>query len=243
MGPALVFGRLWQELGLKEILEERLKGRKFSFPVERVVFGSVLHRLFEAGSDRQCYRFLRDVWVPELGEVGLHHLYRAMGFLGEEKDRIEEGLFCRNRDLFSELRLVFLDTTSFYFHGEGGELGERGYSRDRRPELKQVVVEGWEAEVRPGDFADVGALLPVVDRARERFPLGEVCFVADRGMVSREVIQGLEARGVRYILGMRLRRDKEVRGKVLSRPGRSVVPRQMSRRYSALQKLSFDFQL
>ena len=78
-----MFGRLWQELGLKEILEERLKGRKFSFPVERVVFASVLHRLFEAGSDRQCHRFLRDVWVPELGEVGLHHLYRAMGFLGE----------------------------------------------------------------------------------------------------------------------------------------------------------------
>ena len=63
-----------------------------------------------------------------------------MRFLGEEKDRIEEGLFFRNRDLFSRLKLVFFDTTSFYFHGEGGELGERGYSRDRRPELKQVVA-------------------------------------------------------------------------------------------------------
>ena len=49
--PALVFGRLWEELGVREILEEVLSGRKFSFPVERVVFASVLHRLFEAGSD------------------------------------------------------------------------------------------------------------------------------------------------------------------------------------------------
>ena len=75
-------------------------------------------------------------------------------------------------------------------------------------------------EVWPGDFSDVKALLSVVDRARERFPLGEVCFVADRGMVSRKVIRELEARGMRYILGMRLRRDKEVRDEVLSRPGR-----------------------
>lgn len=231
VGPGLVFGRLWEELGVREVLAEVLLGRRFSFPVERVVFASVLHRLFEAGSDRQCHRFLRDVWVPGLGEVGLHHLYRAMRFLGEEKDRIEEGLFARNRDLFSEVRLVFFDTTSFYFHGEGGELGERGYSRDRRPELKQVVAGALLAgdgrpiacEVLPGNVADAKVLLPVVDRARERFPLGEVCVVADRGMVSREVIQGLEARGVRYILGMRLRRDKEVREKVLSRPGRYRV--------------------
>ena len=122
------------------------------------------------------------VWVPGLGEVGLHHLYRAMRFLGEEKDRIEEGLFARNRDLFSEVRLVFFDTTSFYFHGEGGELGERGYSRDRRPELVQVVAGALLAgdgrpiacEVFPGNVADAKVLLPVVDRARERFPLGAV---------------------------------------------------------------------
>jgi len=117
VGPALIFGRLWEELGVRGVLEEALSGRKFTFPVERVVFASVLHRLFEGGSDRQCERFLRDVWVPGLGEFGLQHLYRAMRFLGEEKDRIEEGLFLRNRDLFSELRLVFFDTTSFYFHG------------------------------------------------------------------------------------------------------------------------------
>ena len=70
VGPTLVFGRLWEELGVRGVLEEVLSGRRFSFPVERVVFASVLHRLFEAGSDRQCHRFLRDVWVPGLGEVG-----------------------------------------------------------------------------------------------------------------------------------------------------------------------------
>jgi len=136
-----VFGRLWQELRLKESLEERLKGKKFSFPVERVVFGSVLYWLFEAGSEHQCHRFLRDACVPGGEETQLQHLYRAMRFLGEEKEKIEERLFFRNRDLFSQLKLVFFDTTSFYFHGEVGELEKRDYSRDRRPaRLPEVAL-------------------------------------------------------------------------------------------------------
>jgi hypothetical protein len=231
VGPSLVFGHLWEELGLREILEERLSDRKFSFPVERAVLATVLHRLFESGSDRQGHRFLRDVHVPEAEGIELHHLYRAMRFLGEEKDGIEEELFLRNRDLFTDLRLVFFDTTSLYFHGEGGELGEHGRSRDHRPELKQVVVGALlsgdgrpiSCEVIRGNQTDVQALLPVVDRARERFALQEVCFVADRGMVSGEVIAGLEERKLGYILGMRLRRAKEVREAVLSHPGRYQV--------------------
>ncbi|HNR24973.1 MAG TPA: IS1634 family transposase [Candidatus Bipolaricaulis anaerobius] len=160
--------------------------------------------------------------------MALYHLYRAMRFLGEGKDRIEEKLFARNRDLFTDLRIVFFDTTSLYFHGEGGELGARGHSRDHRPELNQVVVGALlsgdgrpiSCEVYRGNQTDVRALLPVVDRARERFALQEVCFVADRGMVSDAVIRGLEERGLGYILGMRLRRAKEVRDVVLSHPGR-----------------------
>jgi len=228
VGPSLVFGRLWEELGLREILEEKLSGRKFSFPVERALLASTVHRLFESGSDRQGHRFLRDVAVPEAEGLELHHLYRAMRFLGEEKDGIEEKLFSRSRDLFTNLKLVFFDTTSLYFHGDGGTLGAHGHSRDHRPELKQVVVGAMlsgdgrpiSCEVYRGNQTDVRALLPVVDRARERFNLSEVCFVADRGMVSSEVIDGLEARDLGYILGMRLRRAKEVREQVLSHPGR-----------------------
>lgn len=231
VGPSLVFGRLWEELGLREVLEERLTHRQFSFPVERAVFASTVHRLFESGSDRQGHRFLQDVHVPEAEELDLHHLYRAMRFLGEEKDRIEEELFAKSRDLFTSLRLVFFDTTSLYFHGEGGSFGAHGHSRDHRPELKQVVVGALLAgdgrpiscDVYPGNHTDARALLPVVDRARERFGLSEVCFVADRGMVSSAVIDGLEERKMGYILGMRLRQAREVRDVVSSHPGRYQV--------------------
>jgi transposase len=86
-----------------------------------------------------------------------------------------------------------MDTTSLSFYGEGGEtLGEHGYSKDFRPDLKQMilglVVDGDGrpicTEMWPGNTADVTTLLPVVDRLRERFSIGRVCVVADRGMIS-----------------------------------------------------------
>src|SRR3954462_9828431 len=57
------------------------------------------------------------------------------------KDLIEEQLFVQRRDLFSELSVVFMDTTSLSFTGAGGEsLGERGYSKDHRPDLMQMIL-------------------------------------------------------------------------------------------------------
>lgn len=229
IGPGLAFGRLWKEVKLDRILGEILEGRRFSFDVERAIFATVVHRLFESGSDRQGMRFLRDVYVPGTDELELHHVYRAMGWLGENKEEVEERLFSTHRDLFTELELVFFDTTSFYFEGEGGEeLGRYGYSKDHRSDRHQVVVGALltqtgrplSCEVWSGNRSDAKALLPVVDRARERFGLKQVCFVADRGMVSEKVIEELKKREMGYILGMRLRRVKEVRDQVLSHPGR-----------------------
>jgi transposase len=145
------------------------------------------------------------------------------------KDLIEEHLFERRRDLFSDLSLVFMDTTSLSFYGEGGEtLGAHGHSKDNRPELKQmvlaVVIDGDGrpicTEMVPGNTADVTVLLPVVDRLRQRFGVGRVCVVADRGMISAATIASLEERKLEYILGVRERSSALVRGVVLedSRP-------------------------
>ena len=107
IGPALVFGRLWGDLKVDQVLKGLLEGRRFSFDVERVVFASTLHRLFESGSDRQAVRWLRDVAIPGSDDRLLHHFYRAMRWLGETKDRIEEALFAVHRDLFTQVQLVF----------------------------------------------------------------------------------------------------------------------------------------
>jgi hypothetical protein len=229
LGPDLVFGRLWRAVGVQGVLEELLRERGFGFPVERAVYLTVLHRLFEAGSDRRAERWQRDVVVPGADGLELHHLYRAMRWLGESKDAVEEGLFQRRRDLFTDLTLAFFDTTSLAFEGQGGEsLGQYGHSKDHRPDLRQLVLgavltgEGRPVccELWPGNHADARALLPVVDRLRERFGLRRVCWVADRGMVSAQTIQDLEARELEYILGARMRRTREVREEVLGRAGR-----------------------
>ena len=248
IGPGLIFERLWRDTGLKDVIDSLVSGRHFGFPVERAVFLTVLNRLFVSGSDRFCAKWMGDYAIGAVQELDLHHLYRAMAWLGEElskedqevrtfsprcvKDVIEEELFFRSRNLFSNLDLVFFDTTSIYFEGEGGEtLGKRGHTKDHRPDLKQMIVgavidgEGRPicCELWPGNTADVKTLVPVVDRLRKRFSLGSVCVVADRGMISQDTIKELESRGLPYILGARMRAQKEVTQEVLSRAGRYKI--------------------
>ncbi len=244
IGAALVFDRLWRELGIGRVLARLLKGRRFGFDVERVIFVSVLHRLIAPGSDRQAERWQEDYRIPGVDGMELQHCYRAMGWLGtpaEEqsgatpfaprcvKDEAEELLFARRRHLFSGLDLVFLDTTSIYFEGEGGEtLGQYGHSKDHRPDLRQMVVavvldgEGNPvcSELWPGNTADVSSLVPVAKRLSDRFSIGQVCVVADRGMISNSTMSELEQMGWSYILGVRMRRCREVRIDVLGCGGR-----------------------
>jgi len=242
IGPGLVFGRLWKELGIDAILRHLLGGRKFGFEVERAVFLTVLHRLFPSGSDRSCDKWHRDYVIQGVDDLSLHHLYRAMAFLGSEiedqkdrtflprctKDIIEEELFHRHQDLFGALDIVFFDTTSLYFQGEGGQIGELGHSKDHRPDLNQMIVgvvldrEGNPvcSEMWPGNTADVTSVLPVVQRIRSRFPIDKLCIVADRGMISGDTVAYLEKEKIPYILGARMRRVNEVRQDVLSRAGR-----------------------
>ena len=169
-----------------------------------------------------------------------------MAFLGEEavdqkdatpfsprcnKDLIEESLFFHRRHLFSELDIVFFDTTSIYFEGNGGQtIGQRGFSKDHRPDLKQMVVgavindKGCPicCEMWPGNTTDVKTLIPVIKRLQARFPIKRVCIVADRGMISSETIEILESpdNPIPYILGTGMRKVKAIRNKVLSRAGR-----------------------
>jgi transposase len=251
IGPALIFQRLWQQTGCQRVIARLLEARRFEFDVERAIFLTVLHRLFASGSDRAADKWKTDYQIEGSASLQLHHLYRAMAWLGEElpqdqqkdktpfaprciKDRIEEELFAHRRDLFTGLQLVFCDTTSVYFEGNGGQdIGQRGYSKDHRPDLYQMIVgavldgQGRPicCELWPGNTADVTTLIPVVDRLRSRFGVGKVCVVADRGMISKETVGALETdeRGWSYILGARMRSQNEVKDEVLSRAGRYRV--------------------
>jgi hypothetical protein len=257
VGPDLVFSRLWEVLQLGTTIRRALQRRRYEFDVERAVYLTVIHRLFASGSDRAAERWREAYRLPGTETLDLHHLYRAMAFLGEPlkdqpgtqvlntprctKDWIEEQLFDQRRDLFSAIDLVFLDTTSIYFEGEGGQkIGQYGKSKDHRPDLKQMVVglaldlHGWPlcCELWPGNTADVTTLLPVVNRLRQRFRVRRVSIVADRGMISARTMAALESKAMDcdYILGARMRSVKEVSERVLADRGRyrEVTPARQS---------------
>jgi len=244
IGPSLIFERLWKESCIGNIIKRLLGERKFEFNVERAIFLTVLHRLFVSGSDRSCEKWHWDHVIEGVEDLSLHHLYRAMAFLGEViedqkdktpfvprciKDVIEEDIFYERRDLFTGLDFVFFDTTSIYFEGEGGEtIGMKGHSKDYRPDLNQMVVGAILddhgnpvcCEMWPGNTTDVTTLIPVIDRIRSRFHIRQFCIVADRGMISNDTMKELEDRKIPYILGARMRKVKEIKLDVLSRAGR-----------------------
>jgi hypothetical protein len=229
-GPVLIFDRLWEDQGLPEILGRLADGRKFGFDLERVAFAMSLQRLIAPGSDLQGSGWTET--VEGLPKIALQHLYRTNGFLAEVREELEKELFARDRDLFTqELDVVFLDTTSIAIHrDEETEWRKRGYSRDHRPDLPQMVLsiavdaKGWPVswEVFPGNTADPVAFEAMITKLRTRFRIGRVVVVADRGMMGKKSLELLTEGNTPYdyILGCRMRKQKEIGSEVLGRAGR-----------------------
>ena len=258
IGPALIFERLWHELGVDEVIRECAASRKFGFDLERAIFLTALHRLFDPGSDREADKWKDTHAIEGVQTLALQHLYRAMAWLGTPqalpkqralshgmprcvKDQIEEELFARRRDLLTTLDMVFFDTTSLYFEGQGGyTMSQPGFSKDHRPDLKQLVVgmvlddSGTPlcSQILPGNATDVKSLLPVRARLERQFAVERVCLVADRGMICKETMAELERDGWPYILGARLRQGDAAMEKVLAdtRAFEEVFPKAKGRK-------------
>lgn len=257
IGPDLVFGRLWQDLGCQDVLAALLATRRFGFDVERAIYLTVVHRLMVSGSERHADHWRRGVVVPGAESLTLEHAYKAMAWLGEDlgqgrtmTDAIEEALYRHRQPLFGEVSLAFFDTTTLWFEGEGGaSLGQRGHSKDYRGHLNQVVLgivlDGEDRPIAsflmPGNTADVTTVVPVVRRLKERFGIKRACIVADRGMIAAATIAALEASGIDYILGVRERSTREVREDVIDDDGVTVplaIPRQKGETQLAIKTVT-----
>ncbi len=221
---------LWKSFGLKEFFERKLKERRFEMPVEVAIFAMVAGRALAPDSKLSTYHWIKEeVYFPEGEGLKFHHFYRTMDFLVEVGEGLEKEIFKRVANLFNlRVDLIFFDTTSVYFETEEEDsLRKRGYSRDRRPDLPQVVVglavtqEGIpvKAWVFPGDTPDVKAVFRVQEDLKS-FLVGRVIWVCDRGMVSEETRMVFQRAGGGYILGERLRSGSEMVEEVLATGGR-----------------------
>lgn len=235
-GPALVFGRLWEEQGLPAIIDRFSRERRFEFDVERACFAMALQRLCAPGSDLQGSQWIATVDAPGFEKLALQHFYRTALLLAEVRHDMESELCWKDLDLFGQdYDVMFIDTTSLYvYHDRETDFFKRGYARHHRPDLPQVVLcvvvnaHGWPVawEAFPGNTADKPALTRMVNRLRKRFQIKSVVVVADRGMISKDTIKHLTQDNeapYRYVLGCRMRRQKEVNEEVLARAGRYHV--------------------
>jgi len=236
-GPVLVFRRLWEHLGMAGQVASLQAATELQFPIDEAAFAMVLHRLLDPGSKRATYLWMKEkVYRPEFDKIELHQLYRALGYLVQGKEKMEEALFLRNCGLFSlGVDLVLCDTTLVHFEGRG-PVGLATQARPGNyPDCVKVLVglvmtgDGFPVahHVFPGNTADINAFRAALGDLRRRFPIRRVIIVADRGVVSGEVIEEMEQanqkepdKKIDYIFGMRLRKCREVNEEVLSRAGR-----------------------
>jgi transposase len=227
-GPLLIFKRIWQELGLGKVLSHELRHVDAEFDVTEAIFNMVLNRLSAPSSKRQLSLWEQNIEGIESFE--LHQYYRALDYLIEHKDEVEQGVFDRMRTLFnSSVDVVLFDTTTVAYYGDSDqheELLNYGFSKIRRGDLKQVVVgiimskDGIPLghEVFEGNQNDVTCFSRIIDAISQKYRLGRVILVGDRGMISKKNIEQLEDERYQYILGYRMRTiPKEHRAWVLSK--------------------------
>ncbi len=239
LGGAWVLDHLWRRLGIGLAIDKALEQRCFRSPVERAIFAMVANRALAPASKLRVEEWVRqDVVLPGLADVEVQQLYRAMDALLTLGDRLQEEIFCAVASFLNlEVDLLFFDTTSTYFEIEGedpqeGEdadyvLRRRGYSKDHRPDLAQVVIglavtrDGIPVRcwVWPGNTADVTRVAQV-KRDLVDWRLGRVVTVVDRGFVSEDNLRTLQRAGGHYIAGERLSSGKPAVEAALSRPGR-----------------------
>jgi len=217
-GAVWLGSTLWRALGLDRLCGELLpEGRE---AVRWSVMAQVLAvaRLCEPSSElhiaEDWYRrtALEDLLDLPAWQINDDRLYRSLDRLLPHKEAIEQHLRRRLGGLFAlDYDLLLYDVTSTYFEGEANRnpLAQRGYSRDHRPDCKQVNIalvvtrEGMPLgyEIFAGNTTDVTTVREIVETMERRYGMAGRIWVMDRGMVSRKNVAWLKSTGRRYLIG------------------------------------------
>jgi hypothetical protein len=209
---------LWRALKLDALCAQLLPEGREAVPWAVMAAVLVIARLCEPSSElhiaEDWYRrtALEDLLGLASEQVNEDRLYRALDRLLPHKPALERHLKVRFGELFAlDYDLLLYDVTSTYFEGLAAknELAQRGYSRDHRPDCKQVCIalvvtrEGMPLgyEVFAGNRVDVTTVEEIVETMEARFGLAQRIWVMDRGMVSEENLTRLQEDGRRYLIG------------------------------------------
>ena len=219
---------------MDSIIAKLLDERDFSVDIERLIFTMVANRALNPTSKLTIKDWVSDnVFIPDIESVKAHNLYRAMDFLIESKDKLEEKVYNSVGHLLNlEVDLIYFDTTSTYFEVQVDEVSNEtfrqlGYSKDKRPDLLQAVIglavtrdgipiKSW---VWPGNTSDMSVVKEVKDDL-VGWKLVRVISVMDRGFASDSNMMYLQRAGGHYIVGEKLRSAKKEIQQAMAHPGR-----------------------
>ncbi|MBX9695762.1 MAG: IS1634 family transposase [Cyanobacteria bacterium] len=216
-GPVHVGHQMWEKLHLTETLKEAGLSERACQLTEVMT----INRLVEPSSELATVEWLKRTALSDILGEGIvlespRALYRNMDLLHPARVKIETSLAERERTLFSlDDTILLYDLTSTYFEGQSlrNDKAQHGYSRDNRPDCKQVVIglvvngEGFPKghEVFDGNTSDTTTVEPMLDSldARSGGLSSERMVIVDRGMSSRENLASIRARGYHYMVAMR----------------------------------------
>jgi len=219
-GQILLCQKLWDEIDAKELIKECSKKLKIKFDISLPVKIMVFNRLIEPKSKLKVSEWYKRQYFKETfnNQIPLQNFYRSLDHLMKIKGSLENSLYFKLTNLFTlDLSLVFYDMTSSYFEGDGCDISDYGYSRDHRPDRKQINIgllvngEGIPIshQVFRGNVKDTSTVGETITKLEKRFKIKRCIFVGDKGMNSPENIQYLSDANYEYIFGLKLRHSKK----------------------------------
>jgi transposase len=224
-GCVKVYRRLWDRFGLDKILSMISKERKVRFDYFSAIFLMIVDRLTEPKSKLKSYEE-QDRYYG-IARSDLHHLYRALDILAEGKEKIEEFLFERNKNLFNiKVNVVLYDVTTLYFESvKVDSMRDFGFSKDCKINEVQVVIglivdlEGQPIgfDIFPGNTYEGHTLKKVIERLENRFKIQRLIFIADQAMLSKENLDIIRNSGYEYVVGSRIKnKGKRIKEEILN---------------------------
>ncbi|MHB1426439.1 MAG: IS1634 family transposase [Gemmataceae bacterium] len=219
LGDVYVALGVWQYLGLDRLLQRLLGSVRTRVPMAVIAALITVNRLVEPRSERGIYHWLPRTALPELLDyptawLTLDHLYRCLSLVEPHKAVLEKHLAEQGRDLFAfDNDLLLYDLTSTYFEGrrEHNAKAQRGYSRDHRPDCKQLCIDlvvnrdgfplGWET--LPGNRRDAPTLVPMITALERRFGTSRRLLCFDRGMATEANLCALRTNNRPYVCATR----------------------------------------
>lgn len=222
----IIYKKLWEKYSITELLDNLIDKSKIEYDFSSMIFSIVIDRLLLPSSKRSYYLH-RDRYFQYDASLELHQIYRSLDILSENKEKIEEYIFNKNRTLFNmKVDIVFYDVTTYHFESQReDEFRDFGFSKANKINEVQVVmgllidIEGRPIgyELFPGNTFDSKTMMKVLKKLKNLFGLQQVIIVADKGLNAKINLKEIKDNGFDYIVSARIKNmQRSVEEEILS---------------------------